>query len=68
MKKHSFPLLLALISIWIGCKMDKTDEPEDICANPPIAAFTADKTSGDAPLTVTFTNNSVGAVSYLWTF
>jgi len=48
--------------------MDKTDEPEDICANPPIAAFTADKTSGDAPLTVTFTNNSVGAVSYLWTF
>jgi len=68
MKKHLLPLLLTLISIWIGCKMDKTDEPEDICANPPTAGFTADKTSGDAPLTVSFVSNAEGAISHLWNF
>lgn len=68
MKKHSIPLLLALVSFWIGCNLDKTEDPEDICSNPPKAEFTADITSGDAPLTVTFVNNSVGAVSHLWNF
>ncbi|MDO8367961.1 MAG: PKD domain-containing protein [Saprospiraceae bacterium] len=67
MKKHSLPLLLALVCLWIGCKLDKND-PEDLCSSPPKAEFTADKTSGDAPLTVTFINNSIGASDYLWTF
>ena len=36
---------------------------------PPTAAFNADKTSGDAPLTVTFTDASTGApTSWAWNF
>src|SRR5690606_22838795 len=36
---------------------------------PPIADFTADTTSGLAPLTVPFTNNSTGTItSYVWDF
>lgn len=34
----------------------------------PIAAFTANPTSGTTPLTVNFTNNSTNATSYLWEF
>lgn len=70
MKKYSFFLPLALISIslWVACSPNKNDDPTDFCANPPTAEFSGDKTSGNAPLTVTFDNNSVGAVSYLWTF
>jgi len=34
----------------------------------PVAAFSADTTSGCAPLTVNFTNSSTRATSYLWTF
>jgi PKD repeat protein len=37
-------------------------------AQPPVAAFTADRTSGEAPLTVTFTNLSTDATSYVWAF
>lgn len=39
-------------------------------ANPPVAGFTADKTSGPAPLTVQFTNASTGGqiTNYLWNF
>ncbi|QPC81198.1 PKD domain-containing protein [Phototrophicus methaneseepsis] len=38
-------------------------------AQPPVAAFTADITSGTAPLTVTFTNTSTGTVeSFAWDF
>jgi gliding motility-associated-like protein len=33
-----------------------------------IAAFTADPMSGEAPLTVNFTNASIGATSYTWSF
>jgi gliding motility-associated-like protein len=32
------------------------------------ASFTADSLSGETPLTVTFTNTSTGAISYLWQF
>ncbi len=35
---------------------------------PPTANFTGSPTSGDAPLTVNFTNQSSGATSYLWDF
>lgn len=34
----------------------------------PIASITLDNTNGCSPLTVNFTNNSVGADSYLWNF
>jgi gliding motility-associated-like protein len=37
-------------------------------ADPVVAAFTADTTQGQSPLTVNFTNNSTGSVSYLWNF
>ena len=33
-----------------------------------VAAFTPDPVSGEKPLTVNFTNNSTGAVNYLWSF
>ena len=33
---------------------------------PPLAGFTVSDTAGPAPLTVTFTNTSVGATSYFW--
>jgi gliding motility-associated-like protein len=33
-----------------------------------LAQFTADSLAGTAPLTVHFTNTSVAAISYLWTF
>ena len=36
--------------------------------NVPTAAFTANPTSGTAPLNVTFTNNSTGGSSYEWNF
>jgi len=36
---------------------------------PPVAAFSADQTSGTVPLTVAFTSNSTGSItSYAWTF
>ena len=36
---------------------------------PPVALFTADKTSGSSPLTVQFTDGSTGPIkSYLWNF
>jgi PKD repeat protein len=34
----------------------------------PVAAYTANPTSGVAPLTVTFTSNAVNAVNYNWSF
>lgn len=34
----------------------------------PVAGFSADVTSGPAPLTVQFTDNSTGAVSWFWDF
>ncbi len=38
-------------------------------ANPPVAGFTQDKTSGPSPLTIQFTNQSTGAITaYSWTF
>ena len=41
-----------------------------VITNPsaPTAAFTADSTSGVAPLTVNFTNQSIGATSLSWDF
>ena len=35
---------------------------------PPVAGFTVSDTNGPAPLTVVFTNSSVGATSYFWDF
>ncbi|MGA9761125.1 MAG: S8 family serine peptidase [Gaiellaceae bacterium] len=35
---------------------------------PPIASFTVSRASGSTPLTVTFTNHSSRAASYLWSF
>ena len=36
--------------------------------DPPVPSFTAGPTSGTAPLAVSFTNLSVNATSYRWTF
>ena len=36
--------------------------------SPPSAGFTVDDTTGLAPLTVAFTNTSIGASSYFWDF
>lgn len=33
-----------------------------------VASFTTDTTSGETPLSVTFTNTSTGATNYFWTF
>ncbi|MFN0176386.1 MAG: PKD domain-containing protein [Saprospiraceae bacterium] len=41
---------------------------EILPTGPPTADFTASPSSGCAPLTVNFTNNSTGAVSYSWEF
>ncbi len=41
---------------------------EIISSGPPTANFTATPSTGCAPLTVNFTNNSTGAVSYSWEF
>jgi PKD repeat protein len=46
----------------------KTDTISIASFGPPVAGFSADTMSGCAPLTVNFTNNSLGAVSYQWTF
>lgn len=46
----------------------KSVEIEIESSGPPVAGFSADTTSGCAPLTVNFTNNSLGAVSFQWTF
>jgi len=37
-------------------------------ADQPVAGFTANTTSGDAPLVVAFIDNSTGAESWFWTF
>ncbi len=66
MKKRYFILLLVYILLWTGCKFD--EQEEEICSNPPTAAFTSDVTSGDAPLTVNFVSNATGADSHLWIF
>lgn len=39
-----------------------------IPSSTPIAAFTANPTTGETPLAVNFTNGSTGATSYLWQF
>jgi PKD repeat protein len=39
-----------------------------VTCTPPVAAFSGAPTSGDAPLTVNFTDLSTGATSWLWNF
>jgi PKD repeat protein len=46
----------------------KSGEVVIVASAPPTAAFTANPSSGCAPLTVNFANNSTGAVSYIWDF
>ena len=46
-----------------------TTGPYTVAATPPVvAAFTPNPTTGETPLTVNFTNNSVGASTYAWSF
>ena len=50
-----------------GCSV--TCGPIMVNNNPPvIAAFTANPLTGETPLTVDFTNNSLGASTYIWQF
>lgn len=69
MQKLSMLAILMALSLGpalVGCP------PPSPSVDPPVAAFGADTTSGDAPLTVNFTNASdlgTGAlVSYAWDF
>ncbi len=39
-----------------------------VASPPPVAGFAAGPTNGTAPLTVTFTNLSIGATNYAWAF
>ena len=39
-----------------------------VAAPPPVASFSISKSSGDAPLSVSFSNESSNASSYLWSF
>ncbi|MES2593031.1 MAG: PKD-like domain-containing protein [Bacteroidota bacterium] len=50
-----------------GCLI--TVGPFNVTITPPvIAQFTADTLTGETPLTVNFTNGSIGAATYLWQF
>jgi gliding motility-associated-like protein len=49
-----------------GCV--NTDQVNVTLLPPPVASFTADSTTGYPGLTVNFTNNSLNANSYLWSF
>lgn len=49
-----------------GCY--RYDSVEVTISNPPVAAFSANPTSGYAPLVVTIDNNSSGANTFLWDF
>lgn len=49
-----------------GCYL--YDSMEVTVSNPPIADLTATPSSGEAPLPVTFTNNSQNASAYSWDF
>lgn len=57
---------------WILIRPYLVTEPahaEYVEMNPPVAAFSADVTSGDAPLSVTFTDASTGSpTSWAWDF
>ncbi len=44
------------------------DSMEVTVSNPPLANFTANPTTGEAPLAVTFTNGSQNANTYVWDF
>ncbi len=44
------------------------DTAEVVPLNPPVAAFSANTTSGCSPLEVTFTNSSQNATNYAWNF
>ena len=57
-KRLSILCLSVIVIFFSGC--DKTEDA--------ISFFTADHYSGVSPLTVTFTNQSRSAVSYLWDF
>ncbi|MFT5253867.1 MAG: PKD repeat protein [Flavobacteriales bacterium] len=50
-----------------SCKKDDPVTPAAAAAEP-VAAFSADKTTGATPLNVTFTNSSSGATNYEWDF
>jgi len=60
---------VTLTAIGPGGTSNVSSQVNVTSANPPVAAFSANPTSGPAPLTVQFTNQSVGQVSsYLWYF
>jgi PKD repeat protein len=54
--------LLFVSFVLISCTKEQKEDP-------PIASFTSDKTSGNAPLTVNFSSTSRGTItSYSWSF
>ncbi|HQC11852.1 MAG TPA: PKD domain-containing protein, partial [Methanoregulaceae archaeon] len=57
------------LTVWNDCGTDSTSAPITTSCLEPVAAFTADPTSGYAPLTVQFTDNSENNVNaWLWDF
>ncbi|NCO55203.1 MAG: PKD domain-containing protein, partial [Bacteroidetes bacterium] len=66
--KKSF-LVIALIAIIFGsCKKDKPSTPSTPIVVTPVANFTFARADSIAPCTVTFTNTSTNATSYVWNF
>ncbi|TKJ39007.1 hypothetical protein CEE36_10540 [candidate division TA06 bacterium B3_TA06] len=56
-------------SAWPKFRHDRSNTGRFDYIDPPVADFTADPTSGEAPLTVTFTDQSAGLVtSWYWDF
>lgn len=61
MKKHRVSGVFLVVSLLVVLLLAG-------CGNPPEASFTANPTSGGAPLNVSFSNTSTEADEYLWDF
>lgn len=57
--KNLFYFACVFILAFVGCSKE---------SEPPIASFSSSPNSGDAPLSIQFTNASTGASSYEWNF
>lgn len=65
--KNFAQILITVVALsGIGCNLEKIEE--NLVDPGPAAAFTTDKTGGEAPCTITITNQSQRAVTYAWNF
>lgn len=67
--KPFYQILLATLLFAAACNLEKIDHVDPVGCNGAVkAAFAVDKTSGEAPCEITFTNTTTGATSFDWTF